>query len=170
KASWANRSKALTDSQNAGSYSEDILITFPDNSTVTVPVDLTVTAKKITEDQKATEGGYHIVNGSVVDKQNNLVSGWTVKNGQMVDPEGNVIKTTMSTAQGVTIEKNNSKSGNTKTNMIQTSLTIANNKATTNKDNQLPQTGNYNNNTKVLGLAGIALASALTMFGYKKRQ
>ncbi|MCC4485918.1 SEC10/PgrA surface exclusion domain-containing protein [Limosilactobacillus reuteri] len=170
KASWANRSKALTDSQNAGSYSENILITFPDNSTVTVPVDLTVTPKKITEGQKATEGGYHIVNGSVVDNQNNLVSGWTVKNGQMVDPEGNVIKTTMSTAQDVTIEKNNSKSGNTKTNMIQTSLTIANNKVTTNKDNQLPQTGNYNKNTKALGLAGIALASALTMFGYKKRQ
>lgn len=171
KASWANRAKALADSQNTGSYSEDILITFPDNSTVTVPVELTVTPKKITEAQKATEDGYHIVNGYVVDRQNNLVSGWTVKNGQMVDPEGNVIEKTMSTTQDVaTVEEANSKPVNTNINMIQTHSTVANNKTTTNKGNQLPQTGNNNNNTKALGLAGIALASALTMFGYKKRQ
>lgn len=149
RASWANRSKALADSQNAGTYSEDVLITFPDGTTTTVKGELMVSPRPATPRDTALDGGYHIVNGQVVDANGNPVAGWYVNSqGQMVSPDGTVVNLP---ASGITT----------------TSATAVNSGQQT---KTLPQTSNANNSLKELGFISLAIASALSLFGLGKRQ
>lgn len=46
-AQWANEAKVQADANNAGSYTEDVLVTFPDGSQTIVKVEMTVAAKKV---------------------------------------------------------------------------------------------------------------------------
>ena len=45
-AQWANEAKVQADANNAGSYTEDVLVTFPDGSQTIVKVEMTVAAKE----------------------------------------------------------------------------------------------------------------------------
>src|SRR5699024_6942481 len=45
-AQWANEVQVQADANNAGSYTEDVLVTFPDGSQTTVKVQMNVAAKK----------------------------------------------------------------------------------------------------------------------------
>ena len=46
-AQWANEVQVQADANNAGSYTEDVLVTFPDGSQTTVKVEMTVAAKEV---------------------------------------------------------------------------------------------------------------------------
>lgn len=97
KASFKDSAKALADSQVPGDYVEDVLVTFPDGSTVTKQIKLHV--------DKAVSGlpsGWKIVNGHVVDANGNVIAGYSV------DENGNVMKVSGNTAKvnGVVAKQN----------------------------------------------------------------
>lgn len=73
KISWADPTKANNDAQHAGDYTENVLITFPDGSTITKQVELTVKYNPAMH-QTQTDitnvpgllAGTHVINGQVV--------------------------------------------------------------------------------------------------------
>jgi LPXTG-motif cell wall-anchored protein len=111
---FADPAKATRDSQVPGDYVEDVLVTFPDGSTVTKQIELHVSAAIA-----GLPAGWKIVNGHVVDANGNIIPGYTV------DKDGNVIK--LSTAA----------------NGVNVAAPTANNKNNS-QAAQLPQTGNDN--------------------------
>lgn len=144
KVSFKDSAKALADSQVPGDYVEDVLVTFPDGSTVTKQIKLHV--------DKAVSGlpsGWKIVNGHVVDANGNVIAGYNV------DANGNVVKVS---------DENGSKNGSEK---IATMSVTPSRSALHN--GQLPQTGNTEGN--ILAVAGLAIATMFSFgFVYKKQR
>lgn len=107
---WNDATKALADMQKAGQYTEQALVTFPDGTTKVVDFKLTVTAVAkettpnqpntshhqdniepldgITDAQKASFAGYHVLDGRVVDANGKPVPGWTIRQGIIYNAEG----------------------------------------------------------------------------------
>lgn len=107
---WNDATKALADMQKAGQYTEQALVTFPDGTTKVVNFKLTVTAVAkettpsqpntshhqdniepldgITDAQKASFAGYHVLDGRVVDANGKPVAGWTIRQGIIYNAEG----------------------------------------------------------------------------------
>ncbi|WP_317294304.1 SEC10/PgrA surface exclusion domain-containing protein [Ligilactobacillus saerimneri] len=107
---WNDATKALADMQKAGQYTEQALVTFPDGTTKVVDFKLTVTAVAkettpnqpntshhqdniepldgITDAQKASFAGYHVLDGRVVDANGKPVAGWTIRQGIIYNAEG----------------------------------------------------------------------------------
>ena len=107
---WNDATKALADMQKAGQYTEQALVTFPDGTTKVVDFKLTVTAVAkettpsqpntshhqdniepldgITDAQKASFAGYHVLDGRVVDANGQPVAGWTIRQGIIYNAEG----------------------------------------------------------------------------------
>ena len=144
KASFKDSTKALADSQVPGDYVEDVLVTFPDDSTVTKQIKLHV--DKAVSDLPS---GWKIVNGHVVDANGNVIAGYNV------DANGNVVKVS---------DENGSKNGSEK---IATMSVTPSRSALHN--GQLPQTGNTEGN--ILAVAGLAIATMFSFgFVYKKQR
>ena len=107
---WNDATKALADMQKAGQYTEQALVTFPDGTTKVVDFKLTVTAVAketkpsqpstshhqdniepldgITDAQKTSFAGYHVLDGWVVDANGKPVAGWTIRQGIIYNAEG----------------------------------------------------------------------------------
>ena len=91
KISWADPTKANNDAQHAGDYTENVLITFPDGSTITKQVELTVkynpalhqTQTDITN-VPGLPAGTHVINGQVVNANGQIMSEYQVINGHIV--------------------------------------------------------------------------------------
>lgn len=82
KLSWNNPAQALRDLANAGDYTEEALVTFPDGSTVVKKFALHVTAPAAVNNG-GNHNGAHIDGNQVVDGQGHVISGLTVKNGRI---------------------------------------------------------------------------------------
>ncbi|KRM30362.1 hypothetical protein FD32_GL001694 [Limosilactobacillus panis DSM 6035] len=147
KISWADPTKANTDAQHAGDYTENVLITFPDGSTITKQVELTVkynpalhqTQTDITN-VPGLPAGTHVINGQVVNANGQIMPEYQVINGQ-------IVKTT--TATQLTKASNAISSENTPL------------KRSDLNNGKLPQTGDHNE----AGLIGLGVATMLSMFG-----
>lgn len=134
-AQWKNMSQVKEDANNLGDYTEEVLVSFPDGTSVLVNGDLTVKAApkhNNANDNVVLPNGYRIVNNHVVDAKGNIVSNWTVSNGHAI-PVSNVITNTTSKS-----ENNND-----------------------NNSNVLPQTGEDSNE----GVFALGFASLLATFG-----
>lgn len=148
KISWADPTKAQNDAQHAGDYTENVLITFPDGSTITKQVELTVkynpslhqTQTDITN-VPGLPAGTHVINGQVVNANGQIMPEYQVINGQ-------IVKTT--TATQLTKASNAISSENT---------TL---KRSDLNNGKLPQTGNSLNEA---GLIGLGVLGMLTMLG-----
>ena len=145
KVSFKDSAKALADSQVPGDYVEDVLVTFPDGSTVTKQIKLHV--------DKAVSGlpsGWKIVNGHVVDSEGHVIAGYSV------DAHGNVVK----------IASNSVKSSENGSEKIDTMSVTPSRSALCN--GQLPQTGN-NDEAGLIALASVSLVAMFGLAVTKKR-
>ena len=152
KISWADPTKAQNDAQHAGDYTENVLITFPDGSTITKQVELTVkynpslhqTQTDITN-VPGLPAGTHVINGQVVNANGQVMPEYQVINGQ-------IVKTT--TATQLTKASNAISSENT---------TL---KRSDLNNGKLPQTGNHSE----AGLIGLGVAGLMGALGMTKRR
>ena len=152
-AQWVNSAKVQADAQTVGTYTEDVLVTFPDGTTVTVKATLTVTpvANGGTKTTVTLPNGYKISGNHVVDAQGNIVAGWTVQNGQVVP--------VVTFAKGKTVSPTLGAAKNT-------SSTSASRQA--NKQANLPQTSDNKQEGALLSLLGASLLGVLGFASKKK--
>lgn len=147
-AKWNQPQNVSRDANLVGDHSEDVLVTFPDGSTITKQVELTVkynpalhqTQTDITN-VPGLPAGTHVINGQVVNANGQIMPEYQVINGQ-------IVKTT--TATQLTKASNAISSENT---------TL---KRSDLNNGKLPQTGNSLNEA---GLIGLGVLGMLTMLG-----
>lgn len=71
------RCKPQADANNAGSYTEDVLVTFPDGSQTIVKVEMTVAAKKVNSRTSKTQLALTTSNAVNSFKNNNAKNAYT---------------------------------------------------------------------------------------------
>lgn len=181
---FANLAQAQKDAQTPGTYTEPVTIVFPDGSTypyegvANSTMRLTVLPKPVKKNmnngtsqaqQESQAGHYHIVNNTVVNGEGQPVTGWTVKNGQMVSPSGEIVSTEAASATQET-SANNVQGSTVVPVSVDANGSVQPATASQNKVNELPQTGDNNNENQILAFVGLALVSVLTFLGINKRQ
>lgn len=141
---WANEAQVKADAQQAGNYTEDVLVTFPDGSQVTAKAQMKVVAAKVAH------------------QNSNAVISSSSKNGS---------SSTMTTSYTEGYESGSESSQNefngVNGNLANVMTRGAYKASQGAKKGTLPQTGNDNS---TLATVGLALASVTIMFGLKKRE
>ena len=144
--------------------------------------------KKAAEEKaQAEKNGYHVDGNKVVDENGNQVSNWTVKNGQIIDNKGKVVFGLTINKAGAVVNKTgqqiNSKNvvdnlqanKRTQAPVVQSKVAGKTYVSTvvipeTNKTNALPQTGEKESKTTLVGAILVGLGSLVGLFelGRKK--
>ena len=141
--------------------------------------------KKAAEEKaQAEKNGYHVDGNKVVDENGNQVSNWTVKNGQIIDNKGKVVSGLTINKAGAIVNKTgqqiNSKNvvdnlqanKRTQAPVVQSkvayvSTVVAPEKA---KANALPQTGEKESKTTLVGVILVGLGSLVGLFGLGRKK
>ena len=141
--------------------------------------------KKAAEEKaQAEKNGYHVDGNKVVDENGNQVSNWTVKNGQIIDNKGKVVSGLTINKAGAIVNKTgqqiNSKNvvdnlqanKRTQAPVVQSkvayvSTVVAPEKA---KANALPQTGEKESKTNLVGAILVGLGSLVGLFGLGRKK
>ena len=144
--------------------------------------------KKAAEEKaQAEKNGYHVDGNKVVDENGNQVSKWTVKNGQIIDNKGKVVSGLTINKAGAVVNKTgqqiNSKNvvdnlqanKRTQAPVVQSkvagktyvSTVVAPEKA---KANALPQTGEKQSKTTLVGAILVGLGSLVGLFGLGRKK
>lgn len=163
-ASWADVNAVKAHLANAGTYYEDVLVTFPDGSTITVKEQLNVTAAK-TPDQSATPD--KPTQPSDSNKGTDITPSTSTDDHRMTTdtttPSTSAINQSASNATGTnTVEPVANQINGTNEYMTREEYKAQQNAK------KLPQTGNDSN--RVLSLVGLGLATFATMFGLSKKR
>lgn len=156
-AEWANKAQVEADAQHAGNYAEDVLVTFPDGSQVTVKAQMNVAAKTTTSGATNTSKGSTTVNNGTATNGNNGLSQAATGNGAMSN--------TKSEAAGAT-ENSFTIADGENSNIMTREAYKASQKA---QKSVLPQTGD----AKQTGLVALGLAAASMLagaLGFQKRE
>lgn len=144
--------------------------------------------KKAAEEKaQAEKNGYHVDGNKVVDENGNQVSNWTVKNGQIIDNKGKVVLGLTINKAGAVVNKTgqqiNSKNvvdnlqvnKRTQAPVVQSkvagktyvSTVVVPEKA---KVNTLPQTGEKESKTTLVGAILVGLGSLVGLFGLGRKK
>ncbi|MGU9965395.1 SEC10/PgrA surface exclusion domain-containing protein [Ligilactobacillus salivarius] len=142
--------------------------------------------KKAAEKAQAEKNGYHVDGNKVVDENGNQVANWTVKNGQIIDNKGKVVSGLTINKAGAVVNKTgqqiNSKNvvdnlqfKRTQAPVVQSkvagktyvSTVVAPEKA---KTNALPQTGEKESKTTLVGAILVGLGSLVGLFGLGRKK
>lgn len=143
--------------------------------------------KKAAEEKaQAEKNGYHVDGNKVVDENGNQVANWTVKNGQIIDNKGKVVSGLTINKAGAVVNKTgqqiNSKNvvdnlqfKRTQAPVVQSkvagkiyvSTVVAPEKA---KTNTLPQTGEKESKTTLVGAILVGLGSLVGLFGLGRKK
>lgn len=144
--------------------------------------------KKAAEEKaQAEKNGYHVDGNKVVDENGNQVSNWTVKNGQIIDNKGKVVSGLTINKAGTVVNKTgqqiNSKdvvdnlqaNKRTQAPVVQSkvagktyvSTVVVPEKA---KANALPQTGEKESKTTLVGAILVGLGSLVGLFGLGRKK
>ncbi|NYA62539.1 SEC10/PgrA surface exclusion domain-containing protein, partial [Lactobacillus salivarius] len=144
--------------------------------------------KKATEEKaQAKKNGYYVDGNKVVDENGNQVSNWTVKNGQIIDNKGKVVSGLTINKAGAVVNKTgqqiNSKNvvdnlqanKRTQAPVVQSkvagktyvSTVVVPEKA---KANALPQTGEKESKTTLVGAILVGLGSLVGLFGLGRKK
>lgn len=144
--------------------------------------------KKAAEEKaQAEKNGYHVDGNKVVDENGNQVSNWTVKNGQIIDNKGKVVLGLTINKAGAVVNKTgqqiNSKNvvdnlqvnKRTQAPVVQSkvagktyvSTVVVPEKA---KVNTLPQTGEKESKTTLVGTILVGLGSLVGLFGLGRKK
>lgn len=146
-AEWVNYNKALADAQHAGTYYEDILVSFPDGSTTVRQLQLTVDPV-----QQTPQHGSHISGNQVIDANGHVIPGLTVRNGRIFNAQGEDV-----TAE--VLGENN----------VATQGHMTREQYRAQQAQKLPQTGDNVQSELVLTVLGVVGAFA-GMLGLRKKQ
>ena len=139
------------------------------------------------EKAQAEKNGYHVDGNKVVDENGNQVSNWTVKNGQIIDNKGKVVSGLTINKAGAVVNKTgqqiNSKNvvdnlqanKRTQAPVVQSkvagktyvSTVVVPEKA---KANALPQTGEKESKTTLVGAILVGLGSLVGLFGLGRKK
>lgn len=163
-ASWVDANTVKAHLANAGTYYEDVLVTFPDSSTTTVKEQLNVTAAK-TPDQPATP--------DKPAQPSDSNKGTDITPSKSTDGQRMTTDTTTPSTSAINQSASNATDANTVesvANQIDSTneyMTREEYKAQQNAK-KLPQTGNDSN--RALSLVGLGLATFATMFGLSKKR
>ncbi|KGE72253.1 SEC10/PgrA surface exclusion domain-containing protein [Limosilactobacillus reuteri] len=163
-ASWADVNTVKAHLANAGTYYEDVLVTFPDGSTTAVKEQLNVTAAK-TPDQPATP--------DKPAQPSDSNKGTDITPSKSTDGQRMTTDTTTPSTSAINQSASNATDANTVesvANQIDSTneyMTREEYKAQQNAK-KLPQTGNDSN--RALSLVGLGLATFATMFGLSKKR
>ncbi|WP_251547685.1 SEC10/PgrA surface exclusion domain-containing protein [Limosilactobacillus caecicola] len=157
---WANAEAVKNDMTTPGAYDEDVLVTFPDGSSVTKPVHFNVLAA-VTPVQPDPSGDTGHT-GTEPGKDNSKTDSHT---GQTEDRGENAVKTN-GTDGNVVVAKNDTNNGTkfVAANAVALSQSNAITSRTQFDNGKLPQTGN--NVNKVMSVLGLGMASVVAMFGF----
>lgn len=151
---WSNPAKVNNDATHAGEYNEDVTITFPDGSTVTRQINMTVKYNPALHRNEVTvPAGTHVQGDHLIDSIGNVVPGYKVVNGQVVN--------TTNTATGSSSSVNYTAPTTDDVTMTREQYRASQNNKTNTDAKTLPQTGNNNE----LGLVGLGLLTLAGMFG-----
>ena len=144
--------------------------------------------KKAAEEKaQAEKNGYHVDGNKVVDENGNQVSNWTVKNGQIIDNKGKVVLGLTINKAGAVVNKTgqqiNSKNvvdnlqdnKRTQAPVVQSKVAGKTYVSTvvvpeTNKTNALPQTGEKESKTTLVGAILVGLGSLVGLFGLGRKK
>lgn len=146
---WSNPAKVNNDANHAGEYNENVTITFPDGSTVTRQINMTVKYNPALHRNEATlPAGTRIQGDHLIDTNGNVVPGYKVVNGQ-------VVKTT-NTAAGSSSSVNYTAPTTSAVTMTREQYRTSQNNKTNTDAKTLPQTGNHSALSSIaLGVAGL---------------
>ena len=146
---WSNPAKVNNDATHAGKYNEDVTITFPDGSTVTRQINMTVKYNPALHHNEVTvPAGTHVQGDHLIDSIGNVVPGYKVVNGQ-------VVKTT-NTATGSSSSVNYTEPTTSAVTMTREQYRTSQNNKTNTDTKTLPQTGNHSALSSIaLGVAGL---------------
>lgn len=185
----ATQTKAQTDLDNA----KKVLQAIYDRETLEAQIAAQEKAREEAEKKAAEEkaqaekNGYHVDGNKVVDENGNQVSNWTVKNGQIIDNKGKVVSGLTINKAGAVVNKTgqqiNSKNvvdnlqanKRTQAPVVQSkvagktyvSTVVAPEKA---KANALPQTGEKQSKTTLVGAILVGLGSLVGLFGLGRKK
>ncbi|MCC4435378.1 LPXTG cell wall anchor domain-containing protein [Limosilactobacillus reuteri] len=163
-ASWVDANTVKAHLANAGTYYEDVLVTFPDGSTTTVKEQLNVTAAK-TPDQPVTP--------DKPTQPSDSNKGTDITPSTSTDDHRMTTDTTTPSISAINQSASNATGANTvesvanQINGTNEYMTREEYKAQQNAK-KLPQTGNDSN--RALSLVGLGLATFATMFGLSKKR
>ncbi|MGK4078931.1 SEC10/PgrA surface exclusion domain-containing protein [Ligilactobacillus salivarius] len=185
----ATQTKAQTDLDNA----KKVLQAIYDREALEAQIAAQEKAREEAEKKAAEEkaqaekNGYHVDGNKVVDENGNQVSNWTVKNGQIIDNKGKVVSGLTINKAGAVVNKTgqqiNSKNvvdnlqanKRTQAPVVQSkvagktyvSTVVAPEKA---KANTLPQTGEKQSKTTLVGAILVGLGSLVGLFGLGRKK
>ena len=185
----ATQTKAQTDLDNA----KKVLQAIYDREALEAQIAAQEKAREEAEKKAAEEkaqaekNGYHVDGNKVVDENGNQVSNWTVKNGQIIDNKGKVVSGLTINKAGAVVNKTgqqiNSKNvvdnlqanKRTQAPVVQSkvagktyvSTVVAPEKA---KANALPQTGEKQSKTTIVGAILVGLGSLVGLFGLGRKK
>lgn len=174
KAVWANVDQLTKDTQNTGNYTEAVLVTFPDGSTITASAPLVVLAKEeptnpsqpVTPSNSENQGkGNYTASSVTPEYQGQSNTG----NGNSNDLYNNTSVTTdhdqslSNQVRNGVINDNNTNTIDMSTSDIQATSARVN--------NQLPQTGNSaTKSSTMLSMVGVLALAMLSMLGLVDRR
>lgn len=154
-ADWENLAQVASDARQAGNYTEDVLVTFPDGSTTTISGVAMQVLPALVSNETFIPGqlpeGARIEGGVVVDGQGQILSKYKVVNGQVM-VLGQTTNNVSGNATGSVSETVNAYS------KLGASIKLT---SQANNGESLPQTGNNN----AAGLVGLGLVALSAMFG-----
>ena len=160
---WSNSAKVNNDANHAGEYTEDVTVTFPDGSTVTRQINMTVKYNPTLHHNEITvPAGTHVQGDHLIDSIGNVVPGYKVVNGQ-------VVKTT-NTATGSSSSVNYTTPTTGAVTMTREQYRTSQNNKTNTDAKTLPQTGNHSALSSIaLGVAGLMAGIGLAGADKKHR-
>ena len=158
---WSNPAKVNNDANHAGEYTEDVTVTFPDGSTVTRQINMTVKYNPaLHRNEVNVPVGTHVQGDHLIDSIGNIVPGYKVVNGQ-------VVKTT-NTATDSSSSVNYTAPTTSAVTMTREQYRASQNNNSNTDAKTLPQTGNHSALSSIaLGVAG--LMAGLGLAGADKK-
>lgn len=160
---WSNPAKVNNDANHAGEYTEDVTVTFPDGSTVTRQIKMTVKYNPALHRNEVTvPAGTHVQGDHLIDSIGNVVPGYKVVNGQVVK--------TSNTATGSSSSVNYTEPITGAVTMTREQYRASQNNKTNSDAKTLPQTGNHSALSSIaLGVAGLMAGIGLAGADKKHR-
>lgn len=154
---WVDPAQVRADAQVPGTHHEQVRVTFPDGSSLTMSLDMPVLAREANPTNTTTPAGAGTTAGKTsqaspaAKESATIPAGLHISNGQVVDAAGHVVA-------GYHVVNSH---------IVKNATT---GKTTTNTNRQLPQTGSSDHHVGILGLTVAGLLAVIGLGGDARKQ